>query len=100
VTTRAVLAANRPWMLPADALLVVEVVSPGSVNIDRVLKVHEYQTAAIPAYLVADLDRGELIGFTLDATGRYVSGVGDAMSFTVAGVDLRIALTDLDLDLT
>jgi Uma2 family endonuclease len=97
VTTRDVLRANRPWMDPENALLVVEVVSPGSGNIDRVLKVHEYQTAGIPAYLVVDLERSELISFALDEHGTYVSRVGDPVRLTVAGIALQIAWTDLDL---
>ena len=98
VTTRDVLRANRPWMEPADATLVVEVVSPGSVNTDRVLKVHEYQAAGIPAYLVVDLESRELIGFQLDASGAYVSTVADPVRLTVAGVEVRIGWADLDLN--
>ena len=77
--------------------MVVEVVSPGSVNIDRVLKVHEYRSAGIPAYLVVDLDSRELIGFQLDASGAYVSTVADPVRLTVAGVEVRVGWADLDL---
>lgn len=97
MTTPAVLAAIRPWMEPADAALVVEVVSPGSGNIDRVLKVHEYQTAGISAYLVVDLERHELIAFELDDRGAYVSTVGDPVSLTVAGTGIRVGWADLEL---
>ena len=97
VTSRDVLEANRPWMRPEDALLVVEVVSPGSVNIDRVLKVHEYQTAGIPAYRVVDLESRELIGFQLDDSGTYVSRRADPASLIVAGAEVRIGWADLDL---
>lgn len=71
---------------------------PGSRTLDRVLKVHEYQSAGIPAYLVVDLERHELIGFTLDDDGTYRSRVGDPASLTVAGTAVQIAWTDLDLD--
>ncbi|MEO5833796.1 MAG: Uma2 family endonuclease [Nakamurella sp.] len=98
VVRREVLTANRPWMVPADALLVVEVVSPGSGNIDRVLKVHEYQCAGIPAYLVVDLEGHELIGFQLDARGTYVNSFDDPARLTVAGVEVRVGWADLDLD--
>jgi Uma2 family endonuclease len=44
------------WLSVADALLVVEIVSPGSVGMDRVTKQNEYAGAGIPRYWVVDHD--------------------------------------------
>jgi Uma2 family endonuclease len=42
---------QRPGPIPpSDVLLVVEVVSPGSVTTDRITKPAQYATAGIPAY--------------------------------------------------
>ena len=44
----------------ADALLVVEVLSPSSVSIDRVLKPHLYAAAGVPWFLRVEPDQGQL----------------------------------------
>ncbi len=45
----------------SDVLLVVEIVSPGSVRTDRVIKRDEYADADIPHYWIVDLDPPESI---------------------------------------
>jgi Uma2 family endonuclease len=49
-----ILSAPRPsttlWLSPADLLLVVEIISPGSAATDQLIKVGEYAKARIPRY--------------------------------------------------
>jgi Uma2 family endonuclease len=71
---------------PAD--LVVEVVSPDSINRDRVEKFYEYQEVGIPEYLILDprpgkervdyyrlAEDGKYLAILPDAEGRYHSTV-------------------------
>ncbi|WP_239382414.1 Uma2 family endonuclease, partial [Frankia sp. CIT1] len=46
------------WIDPADTLLVVEVVSPGSENLDRMIKPGEYARAGIARFWRIERDRG------------------------------------------
>jgi Uma2 family endonuclease len=45
---------------PEDALIVVEVLSPSSVSIDRVLKPYLYAAAGVPWFLRVEPDQGQL----------------------------------------
>jgi Uma2 family endonuclease len=54
---------------PAD--LAVEIVSPDSVERDRVEKLGEYEAAGIPEYWVIDLPRQEALFYWLGDDGRY-----------------------------
>ena len=54
---------------PAD--LAVEIVSPDSVERDRVDKLREYEAAGIPEYWVIDLPRKEALFYQLGGDGRY-----------------------------
>lgn len=53
VVTKAGVTGNR--LAAADVLLAVEIISPGSRNVDLRLKPYEYAEAAIPHYWVVDL---------------------------------------------
>jgi Uma2 family endonuclease len=58
VVPRAVLDLESPLVDPAEVLLAVEVVSLGNVSTvstERILKVQEYASVGIPAYLIIDL---------------------------------------------
>jgi Uma2 family endonuclease len=50
---------------PADVLLVVEIVSPGSVSMDRLVKPAQYAAAGIPAYWRVETDPVSLTAYTL-----------------------------------
>jgi Uma2 family endonuclease len=69
--------ARRPLpdrMLRASELaLAVEIISPGSRNLDRVLKAYEYAQAGIPQYWVVDLEEPSIVVFTLGPEG-YTAG--------------------------
>ena len=79
---------QRARQTPSDVLLVVEVLSPGSRRVDRVLKVAEYAAARIPHYWIADpgppcsLTAFELVGDAYvprgEQRGRALLRVGDA----------------------
>ncbi|QQS01658.1 MAG: Uma2 family endonuclease [Austwickia sp.] len=94
-----------------DVVLVVEIVSPGSVRTDRVAKRREYAAAGIPSYLVVDV-RGDVPTLTLydnvtsdpagsggsgRHTGRYAEPRGDGSTVTlhVDGVPVTLTATDL-----
>jgi Uma2 family endonuclease len=53
--------ANGVWLPVADVLLVVEIVSAGSVGIDTVTKRDEYAAAGIPQYWVIDQDQAQTV---------------------------------------
>ncbi len=49
------------WLPVADVLLVVEIISPGSVGIDTVTKRNEYAGAGIPNYWMIDQDAAQTV---------------------------------------
>jgi Uma2 family endonuclease len=58
------------WIEPADVALVVEVVSPGSEDIDRIDKHGEYERAGVPRYWRIERDGGAV------TVHMYVLGIG------------------------
>ncbi len=96
VVPRAVLARDSPLVDPAEVLLAVEVVSPGSVSTDRILKVQEYASVRIPAYLIIDLTRHELLSHELTGSGTYAATSGAPATFTVAGHMVQLTWQQLD----
>ncbi len=65
----------------SEVVLVVEVVSPGSVRTDRVTKRREYAAAGIPNYLIVDV-RHETPTLTLYDTLVEPANAGDAAATT------------------
>ena len=53
------------FLQPSDVLLVVEVVSPGSVTMDRILKPAKYAAAGIPSYWRVEKDPKSLTAYAL-----------------------------------
>lgn len=51
--------------------LIVEVVSPGRRNVDRLTKFEEYESAGVPEYWVIDPERRYAEFFQLDESGAY-----------------------------
>lgn len=54
VLARPDVGDDAPRLGAADLIAVVEVTSPGSRRLDRVLKLHEYATAGVPTYLLVE----------------------------------------------
>lgn len=80
---------------PDDVLLAVEVVSPGSVRMDRVAKPAQYAAGGIPHLWRVELDPLQLVthelrGDVYQETGRFSGDVG-----VVQPVPLRFRLPDL-----
>jgi len=80
---------------PQDVLLAVEVVSPGSVRMDRVAKPAQYAAGGIPHLWRVELDPLELVthelhGDTYRETGRHACDVE-----VTRPVPLRFGLPDL-----
>ena len=76
------MAAPGRKRLLAPPVLAVEVVSPSTRRVDRMLKYSAYEAAGVPAYWIVDPDpdRAVVTAYELDASGRYVeaaSGAGD-----------------------
>jgi hypothetical protein len=58
-----------PVVEASSVRVVGEVVSAASANVDRVLKMHQYASAGIPWYLLAEPDSGALRGHQLADDG-------------------------------
>lgn len=96
----------RPEVVPetaridaADVELVVEVLSPSSIERDRVTKRDEYARAGIPAYLIVDRFAGRLMLFTDPRDGAYhnlTSTDGQApLTIRLGSHTVEISLADL-----
>jgi Uma2 family endonuclease len=71
-----VLSTPRPlstvWLSPADLLLVIEIISPGSAATDQLIKVAEYAKAQIPHYWTVARDAQNIVTlFRLRSNGTY-----------------------------
>lgn len=82
----------------SDVALVVEVVSPSTVETDWIVKRAEYARAGIPAYLVVDLreDVWRLALFTRPEAEGYVEAVGGpAVTLRLGEHEVPLTLADL-----
>ncbi|GAB95726.1 Uma2 family endonuclease [Kineosphaera limosa] len=86
-------------LLVSEVLLVVEVVSPSSVERDLVTKRREYAAVGIPTYLVVDLraEPGELTLYEGRESGGGYADVppGSSVTVTIDGHGIAIAVDDL-----
>ena len=80
VIVRAGGASSRA--VPADVLIAVEIISPGSRNVDTHLKAFEYAEAGIPHYWLVDLDPPAP---TITVFGLGAPGDGYVESQTASG---------------
>ena len=83
----------RPNRIDGPADLVVEVISPESVERDRERKFAEYETAGVREYWLLDPDARRADFYRLDATGRYQPvpvGAGVFRSEVLPGFWLRL----------
>jgi Uma2 family endonuclease len=64
------------WSSPADLLLAVEIVSPGSEAIDQLLKVAEYAKAGIPRYWTVARDDANTVNLFRLSTGDTYETAG------------------------
>ncbi len=95
VMTRRFLRTRPSRIGPADAVLVVEVTSPGSRRIDRIAKLADYAEAAIRHYWILDIEPVPWLStFVLDSGGyrpEHVAATGRVH------IDAPLAL-DVELD--
>ncbi|CAM3659123.1 Uma2 family endonuclease [Kibdelosporangium persicum] len=96
VVPRSVAKTNPPRYTADNVLLAVEVVSPGSRKLDRILKLKEYSQAGIPAYWIVDLDDPVSISAFQLADGDYElnAEVSDVLSVTTPA-PLTVNVRDL-----
>ncbi|WP_375502895.1 Uma2 family endonuclease [uncultured Jatrophihabitans sp.] len=72
VVVSATTVAGHPKRLSArDVLLAVEIISPGSRRIDRIMKLADYADAGIPNYWILDLDGPVALDAFALTDGRY-----------------------------
>ena len=95
------ISPHRDRALPADLVLVVEVVSPGSVSADRILKPAAYAGAGIPNYWrVETMPKTSLTAYTLPTDADVYREVGTWSAGETARLttpfDLEIRITDLE----
>lgn len=90
-----------------DALLVVEVLSPGTERVDRGSKFESYRLLpTLQAYVLASQDRPHVEAFVRNAEGRWTlfeaSGPDATLQLPTAGQPFAFALADLyrDVDFT
>ncbi|WP_226346390.1 Uma2 family endonuclease [Agilicoccus flavus] len=84
---------------PSDIALVVEVISPGSVETDAITKRAEYARAGIPAYLLVDVrgPRPTVVLFDRIVDGAYATPDTDGTAATIRIGDHTIPLRATDL---
>jgi Uma2 family endonuclease len=83
--------------LAGPALLVVEIVSPGSVTNDRVTKREVYAEAGVPAYWIVDPRAGHLLALRL-VEGAYVPYADQTGRVTLDWpVPVSVSVADLAL---
>jgi len=58
--------------LPAAPVLAVEILSPSSRGIDRLLKRERYERAGVPSYWIVDPLEPSIVCLEPDTDGRYV----------------------------
>jgi Uma2 family endonuclease len=71
VVSSKLVRENPPRFDPADVLLVVEIVSPGTGGRDWVTKFAEYADAGIPNYWIIELDRPNTVTAYILVDGDY-----------------------------
>lgn len=81
----------------SDALVIVEITSPGSRRLDHVVKRHEYADAGIGYYWIVDLDEPvTLLDYHLADTLGYADGGSITGTFTTtAPCPIRLELDRL-----
>ena len=82
-----------PRLAAADAVAVVEILSPGTRRLDRVLKLHEYAESGVPTYLL--VEPGPPV--TVTEFERAAAGAYRAVAEHRGSAPLRLGVT-LDLD--
>ena len=84
VTSSKLVQENPPRFDPADVLLAVEIVSPGTGRRDRVTKFAEYADAGIPRYWIIDLTEPSTLTAYILVDGDYeiVAETTDAVTLS------------------
>ncbi|MGH8962549.1 MAG: Uma2 family endonuclease [Jatrophihabitantaceae bacterium] len=99
VVPLAIFGENSPLARPADVLLVVEVVSPGSETTDRVTKPAQYAAAGIGAFWRVETDPVSLTAYTLPAGAGTYTELGSWAAGQIARIEspfpVEIALDSL-----
>lgn len=88
--TSAAIRANEPLVPPSEVSLVVEVVSPNSKTMDRIVKPPIYAEAGIAAYWRVETDPGSLTAYVL-RDGAYAE-VGTWHAGEVAEIEAPFAV--------
>ncbi|MGH3897736.1 MAG: Uma2 family endonuclease [Pseudonocardiaceae bacterium] len=93
ITHEARAAANPSRLEAADALVAVEIISPGTGTTDRVTKMYEHADVGIPHYWLVDLDKPvTLTAYTL-VDGNYEHVAGDIAGTVTMSSPVRVTLS-------
>jgi Uma2 family endonuclease len=96
ITSAARYKENLPRFDAGDVLLAIEVISPGSLSLDRYVKPVEYAMAGIPHYWVISLDEpATLTAFTLVGGGYEIAVHGAEHVQLVEPVSIAIEVGEL-----
>jgi Uma2 family endonuclease len=86
---------TKKYVEPSDVLLAVEVMSPGSITEDRVVKPLHYARAGIPHYWRLELDEQELVTYALAGEAYVENGRFDGRVEISEPVSVTFDLSDL-----
>jgi Uma2 family endonuclease len=87
---------NPPRVDASDVLLAVEIISPGSMRTDRVMKLSEYADAGIAAYWLLDVaEPVTLSGYTLVDGDYEITAEGSGVLELRTPAPVRIDLNEL-----
>lgn len=99
VVHESIREVRRGSVLPADVILAVEVVSPGSVTTDRITKPAQYAAAGIASFWRVETDPVSLSAFRLEPGASSYTEIGTWRGDEVAALSepfpVQIALASL-----
>jgi Uma2 family endonuclease len=96
VVDAAAAERNDARLAASDVLLAVEIISPGTRRIDRVMKLTEYADAGIPGYWLIDLDPPANLTAHILVDGDYeVAAEGHGPVSLLSPAEIRIDLDGL-----
>ena len=96
VVRAEVVSRGPAGLVPADVLLAVEVVSPGSRTTDDITKPYQYARAGIPLLLIGDVEaEPQLTLLQLHSGGYRMTQSGAMVNFILDSAPINVTLSPL-----